>query len=105
MSEEEKLRSVPTGSASHEPYLEARDKWKTLRSQYSYSALRKLEQRSIYLRPRIVEAWTAAEEAVVTGNMTCRDATWPELPLSGWKDTYATLHLWTQIVGKIRLAG
>ena len=36
--------------------------------------------------------------------MRYRDATWPELPLSAWKDTYATLHLWTQIVGKIRLA-
>lgn len=29
---------------------------------------------------------------------------WPALPLSAWQDTYATLHLWTQIVGKIRLA-
>jgi len=28
---------------------------------------------------------------------------WPALPLSSWKDTYATLHLWTQIVGKVRL--
>ena len=28
---------------------------------------------------------------------------WPDLPLSGWKDTYETLHRWTQIVGKIRL--
>jgi hypothetical protein len=28
---------------------------------------------------------------------------WPELPLEGWADTYATLHLWLQIVGKIRL--
>jgi hypothetical protein len=28
---------------------------------------------------------------------------WPELPLSEWKDTLATLHMWTQIVGKIRL--
>ncbi len=28
---------------------------------------------------------------------------WPELPYADWKDTYATLHLWTQIVGKIRL--
>ena len=35
--------------------------------------------------------------------MTARDA-WPPLPLAGWRDTYATLHLWTQIVGKIRLA-
>ena len=29
---------------------------------------------------------------------------WPSLPLAAWSDTYATLHLWTQIVGKIRLA-
>jgi hypothetical protein len=30
--------------------------------------------------------------------------TWPALPLAEWKDTYDTLHRWTQIVGKIRLA-
>ena len=29
---------------------------------------------------------------------------WPALPLAQWKDTYTTLHMWTQIVGKIRLA-
>jgi Family of unknown function (DUF5996) len=29
---------------------------------------------------------------------------WPALPLSEWKDTYATLHMWTQMVGKVRLA-
>jgi hypothetical protein len=29
---------------------------------------------------------------------------WPELRLEDWKDTYATLHMWTQIVGKVRLA-
>ena len=29
---------------------------------------------------------------------------WPSLPLVEWKDTYATLHRWTQIVGKIRMA-
>jgi hypothetical protein len=29
---------------------------------------------------------------------------WPSLPLEEWKDTYATLHMWTQVVGKIRLA-
>jgi hypothetical protein len=28
---------------------------------------------------------------------------WPALSLSGWRDTYATLHMWTQIVGKIRM--
>jgi hypothetical protein len=28
---------------------------------------------------------------------------WPELPTEEWRETYATLHLWTQIVGKIRL--
>jgi len=29
---------------------------------------------------------------------------WPDLPLEAWQDTYATLHMWTQIVGKVRLA-
>jgi hypothetical protein len=29
---------------------------------------------------------------------------WPALPYDGWNDTYATLHMWTQIVGKIALA-
>jgi Family of unknown function (DUF5996) len=29
---------------------------------------------------------------------------WPDLPLAEWADTCATLHLWTQVVGKIRLA-
>ena len=29
---------------------------------------------------------------------------WPALPFSEWKETYATLHMWTQIVGKVRLA-
>ncbi len=29
---------------------------------------------------------------------------WPALPFAEWKDTAATLHLWTQIVGKVRLA-
>jgi hypothetical protein len=29
---------------------------------------------------------------------------WPVLPIAEWQDTYATLHMWTQIVGKIRLA-
>jgi hypothetical protein len=28
---------------------------------------------------------------------------WPALPLNSWNDTYATLHMWTQIVGKVRL--
>lgn len=29
---------------------------------------------------------------------------WPALPFIGWQDTCATLHMWTQVVGKIRLA-
>ena len=32
-----------------------------------------------------------------------RDEAWPALPLAPWQDTCATLHMWTQIVGKIRL--
>ena len=29
---------------------------------------------------------------------------WPKLPLDQWQNTYETLHLWSQIVGKIRLS-
>src|SRR6266851_4098692 len=35
---------------------------------------------------------------------TDRSEAWPALPLSEWADTYATLHMWSQIVGKVRLA-
>ena len=29
---------------------------------------------------------------------------WPDLPYPDWRETAATLQLWTQIVGKIRLS-
>src|SRR5579863_9873218 len=32
------------------------------------------------------------------------DLHWPALPLSAWEATRATFHMWTQIVGKVRLA-
>lgn len=32
------------------------------------------------------------------------NAFWPDIPFEPWKDSCATLHLWTQIVGKYRLA-
>ncbi|MBB5052674.1 hypothetical protein HNQ36_002648 [Afipia massiliensis] len=32
------------------------------------------------------------------------ERSWPALPFIGWQDTCATLHMWTQVVGKIRLA-
>jgi hypothetical protein len=34
---------------------------------------------------------------------TSESSAWPPLPYAQWRDTCATLHLWTQIVGKIRL--
>jgi len=34
---------------------------------------------------------------------TDQPACWPALHLDAWKDTCATLHMWTQIVGKVRL--
>ena len=29
---------------------------------------------------------------------------WPALPLAEWRDTYDTLHMWTQVVGKLTLS-
>ncbi len=31
-------------------------------------------------------------------------ALWPALPYDEWKDTYATLHMWMQVAGKVALA-
>jgi hypothetical protein len=33
-----------------------------------------------------------------------RTRDWPSLPAAAWEETRATLHMWTQIIGKIRLA-
>lgn len=35
---------------------------------------------------------------------TSNDGAWPALDLAAWRDTYATVHMWTQVVGKTRLA-
>jgi len=35
---------------------------------------------------------------------TVSDEIWPALPYDAWKDTCATLHMWTQVVGKVALA-
>jgi Family of unknown function (DUF5996) len=39
----------------------------------------------------------------MTPNLTRDQDLLPAMPLTGWKDTLATLHMWTQIVGKVRL--
>jgi hypothetical protein len=36
--------------------------------------------------------------------MALGNSEWPRLPTADWADTYATLHMWTQVVGKVRLA-
>jgi hypothetical protein len=36
--------------------------------------------------------------------MSANPERWPELPYAAWADTAATLQLWTQVVGKVRLA-
>jgi hypothetical protein len=42
--------------------------------------------------------------AIEISGATNRPEAWPALPLSEWADTYATLHMWSQVVGKVRLA-
>lgn len=38
------------------------------------------------------------------GAMDAADSPWPDLTLAGWDSTREAVHLWTQIVGKVRLA-
>jgi hypothetical protein len=40
----------------------------------------------------------------MASNLTfSKDEAWPALPLAEWKDTCDTLHMWTQMAGKVRL--
>jgi hypothetical protein len=48
------------------------------------------------VRPRNDRLWCCMSRDTQTA--------WPELPTAAWRETYATLHLFSQIVGKIRLA-
>lgn len=54
--------------------------------------------------PTLCRAATAAPAGRHTREVTAKEQPWPELPLEAWEPTYQTLHLWTQIVGKIRMA-
>ncbi|MFD4409079.1 DUF5996 family protein [Streptomyces sp. NPDC058476] len=40
----------------------------------------------------------------MTGQRTMQGGSWPRLRVADWAETRDTLHMWTQIVGKIRLA-
>src|SRR4029453_12487040 len=57
--------------------------------------------------PSLLRSEIGRDGTVVIGRsprMTEKDRRWPALPLEAWEPTRATLHMWTQIVGKIRLA-
>jgi hypothetical protein len=40
---------------------------------------------------------------MISETISITEQTWPSLMLEEWKETFATLHMWTQIVGKVRL--
>src|ERR1700758_5520874 len=41
---------------------------------------------------------------LISEPISATDEAWPALPLAEWRDTCDTLHMWSQIVGKVRLA-
>src|SRR6266550_4948875 len=56
----------------------------------------------MFSSPLTITADNRIVEEHISMNMVEQD--WPALPLGQWEATYRTLHMWTQIVGKIRLA-
>lgn len=57
---------------------------------------------SVLVDPAILAGTLCAEMNSAAPNEG--PSAWPELPLAEWQDTCATLHMWTQIIGKVRLA-
>jgi hypothetical protein len=54
--------------------------------------------------PLEVARWNAGQSVAPSPEENPVTAPWPSLPFRDWEDTCRTLHLWTQIVGKTRLA-
>lgn len=52
----------------------------------------------------MVGEMSEARRGLPPESSTVSRGSWPELPLPRWQDTRDTLHLWTQVVGKVRLA-
>ena len=50
-----------------------------------------------------VSAFRRTSDLMEDTGMTDHSEAWPPLPYEAWKDTLETLHLWTQVVGKVRL--
>jgi hypothetical protein len=71
----------------------------TARNQTAEVTVDNLIERFNYRFGREATMTVSSASGTLAGN-----SAWPDLPLKAWQDTYATLHLWTQIVGKIRLA-
>ena len=56
-------------------------------------------------RPRETQPRQPRKQSQTFSTMNgIRGDVWPALPYEAWKDTYATLHMWTQVVGKVALA-
>ncbi len=58
----------------------------------------------IELLPYTAEAGELGALAFTRGTHMTQSQSWPPLVWSEWQDTADTLHMWTQIVGKVRLA-
>jgi hypothetical protein len=48
--------------------------------------------------------YSAEENPMATPRVISNPEAWPPLPYQAWRDTCETLHRWTQVVGKVRLA-
>src|SRR4051794_17880501 len=54
---------------------------------------------------RVSRGQLQSDDDEATERVRMNDASaWPDLPLAAWSETCDTLHLWTQIVGKVRMA-
>ncbi len=61
-------------------------------------------QRPKLSESRLTTARLCASFNPMEPEMTVKRPAWPDIPYPAWQDTCTTLHLWTQIVGKVRLA-
>src|SRR5215472_12442421 len=93
-----RLRRAPRGPRAHQPArLQRRGRHR--------SFCRYLSRAGVLASLGVAEPGREATAGIDRRpRMTEQNPHWPALPLEAWEPTRATLHMWTQIVGKVRLA-
>ena len=92
------------GASAHVPDLRRDPVLRFVAQRHASQHAAAAATRSSPRRKRANAGFTVFRRCLWSNTESALQGAWPALPYEAWKDTYATLHMWTQVVGKVALA-